>query len=279
MLVAIGSGSALAFPALAQEQQGRLSEPVFKVARSDLGVPSHPLDKALLLAQESLNRFRQEIHDYTATLIKRERVGTTVLDYEYMYLKVRNARVHNGRVEVPFSVYLTFLKPAEVKGREVIYVQGRNNNKLIAHEGGVKGKLLPTVSLDPTSMLAMRGNRYPITQIGIENLMLQLLERGNRDRVHPDIQVEFRENAKINDRICTTIVIRHPEQRPGMDFQIAQVFMDNEFKVPIRYAAYDFSKPGQTEPEVIEEYTYLNLKTNVGLTDRDFDQKNPGYAF
>jgi hypothetical protein len=30
---------------------------------------------------------------------------------------------------------------------------------------------------------------------------------------------------------------------------------------------------------VIEEYTYLNMKLNVGLSDRDFDPSNKDYAF
>jgi hypothetical protein len=33
------------------------------------------------------------------------------------------------------------------------------------------------------------------------------------------------------------------------------------------------------EPELHEEYTYLNVKTNVGLKDIDFDVSNPKYNF
>ena len=38
------------------------------------------------------------------------------------------------------------------------------------------------------------------------------------------------------------------------------------------------SKAG-AEPELMEEYTYLNLKLNNGFTDADFDIKNPNYRF
>jgi len=30
---------------------------------------------------------------------------------------------------------------------------------------------------------------------------------------------------------------------------------------------------------LIEEYTFLNLRVNVGLSDTDFDRKNPTYNF
>ncbi len=215
---AISSAMGLSSVALAQDPAQRLTQPVFRVARTEPQPGVHPLDEALRIAQEGLNNIRTNVRDYTATLAKRERVGDTVGNYEYMFIKVRNQKVRDGRVETPFSVYLSFLKPTDVKGREVIYVEGRNDSKLVAHEGGTKGRFLPTVWLDPMGTLAMRGNRYPITQIGIENLIVQLLERGARDRQHPDIQVEFRQNAKINDRTCTVVIIRHPEQRPGWIF-------------------------------------------------------------
>jgi hypothetical protein len=29
----------------------------------------------------------------------------------------------------------------------------------------------------------------------------------------------------------------------------------------------------------MEEYTFLNIKVNVGLSDHDFDRENPSYDF
>ena len=269
------------FPSLtvSQEPGERLTQPVFRVARTGPATPAHPLDQALKMAEDGLQHIRANVHDYTATLCKREKVGETVGDFEYMFVKVRNQKSLNGEITIPFSVYLAFLKPVEVKGREVIYVQNRNGNKMVAHEGGVKGRFLPTVWLDPNGMLAMRGNRYPIYQLGIENLVVQLIERGSRDRQHPDLQVEFRKGATINNRVCTVIQIRHPEHRPGMDFHMAQIFIDDELNMPIRYVAYDWPAAGKTEGDVIEEYTYLNVQVNVGLQESDFDHENSNYNF
>ena len=53
---------------------------------------------------------------------------------------------------------------------------------MIAHEGGTAGKYLPTVWIKPNGIIAMRGQRYPITEVGIENLVLKLIERGERTR-------------------------------------------------------------------------------------------------
>jgi hypothetical protein len=270
----------------------RLTEPVFRIANNSNNnnanttpapVPLAPLDEALQLASHGLQHIQTNVRDYTATLVKRERVDGELGDYEYMLCKIRNRKVEHGRLVVPFAVYLGFLKPATVKGREVVYVENQNEGKLVAHEGGFRGRFLPTVSLHPESALAMRGQRYPLTEIGVENLVVKLIERGQRDREVPDVQVDFRRDAKINGRSCTMIQVSHPQPRAGYDFQSAQVFIDSELNIPIRYAAYDWPAGGQNNANglgpVIEEYTYMNVKVNVGLTDHDFDPENPTYNF
>ena len=69
------------------------------------------------------------MHDYSAVVVKQERIGDKLIQ-TVMFAKVR---------EEPFSVYLYFLDRSDdkgIKGREVIYVQGRNDNKLIVHTPG-----------------------------------------------------------------------------------------------------------------------------------------------
>ena len=49
--------------------------------------------------------------------------------------------------------------------------------------------------------------------------------------------------------------------------------------MPIRYEAYDWPTSAGGPPQLIEEYTYINLQLNVGLQDEDFSQSNPKYDF
>ncbi len=267
-----------------QQPRDDLREPVFRIANAnnigDVNAASqHPLDPAIEIAQRSLAHVQANIADYDAILVKRELVGGALTDHEYILTKVRNRKVVNGQVQVPFSVYMRFLKPASVKGREVLYVEGWNNNKLMAREAGLLGKATGAVSLNPNGILAMRGNRYPITEVGIENLLVRLIEKGVRDRQHGECSVNFYDNFKINGRACTKLVVTHPVRRDYFDFHIAEVFLDKELNIPIRYAAYDWPAQPDGEPSLIEEYTYLKLNLNVGLTDADFDSKNPNYSF
>ena len=210
--------------------------------------------------------------------MKRERVGDVLGENEYMRAKVRNRKVQNGQIVVPFSVYLAFLKPATIKGREVLFVENANQGRLFAHEGGMK-RMLGTHVLEPNGWLAMQGQRYPITDIGISNLVTKLIERGERDKQVGECGVQFFEGAKVSSRDCTVIQVDHPEQKAPYDFHVAQVFIDNEYRLPVRYAAYTWPKVAGGEPELIEEYTYQDIKFNVGLKDADFDPNSPEYAF
>lgn len=236
----------------------------------------HPLDPALLFAEEKLRHLEENIHDYEAVMIKQERIDGTLMPAEYMSIKVRNRR-DRPNLRQPFSIYLRFLRPNAIKGREVIYVEGRNNGNLVAHEGGVLGMI--RVNLEPSGTLAMRGQRYPITDAGIENLVKKLIERGERDRQTGQCQVDFFENAKVMDRPCTMIQVKHEVEKEPLDFHIGRIYIDDEHQVPIRYEAYLWPSPGEKELPLLESYTYAKLKINVGLTDKDFDPSNKDYEF
>lgn len=236
----------------------------------------HPLDPALLFAQEKLDHLRKHVNDYEAVMIKQERIDGALLPAEYMSIKVRNRRERpNGRQ--PFSVYMRFLRPNAIKGREVIFVEGHNSDNLVAHEAGVLGMI--RVNLAPRGTLAMRGNRYPITDAGIENLVEKLIERGTRDRAQGLCDVQFFENAKVMDRTCTMIQVKHEEEKEPLDFHIGRIYIDDEHQVPIRYEAYLWPEAGETELPLLESYTYAKLKINIGLTDQDFDPNNKDYEF
>lgn len=241
----------------------------------------HPLAKILRLAEPIHQHIVDDIRDYTATLIKRERIGGELSDYVTMFIKVRHEQTTDGRVVVPFSVYLRFLAPEEIKGREVIYVAGRNDGKLLAQESPntVTGKLFGTTALSPTGMLAMRGNRYPITEIGIETMIRRLMEVARADMKYDEVKIRIIKGAKVGDRLCRCLQVVHPVRRDYFRFHVARVFVDDQLNLPIRYASYDWPDAPGAEPPLLEEYTYMDLKINVGLDDSDFDTTNPDYHF
>jgi len=240
----------------------------------------HPLDPALDIANDALVSIRKNIIDYSCRITKQERIRGELQREEYMEAKIRNRKVDaNGKLTAPLSVYMKFIGPRDVVGRECIWVEGENNNKMRAHEGGVKGRFLPSVWLDPDGPIAMSGQLHPIYDIGVENLVIKLIERGEKEKKFGECDVEFIKNAKINGRVCTVLRVMHPIQRPHFEFHRAEIFIDDELQIPVRYAAFNWpTKPGATD-DLLEAYTYTNLKVNIGLTNADFDPKNPNYNF
>ena len=238
------------------------------VASAATGV--HPLQPALDLAQQGLVKINANIRDYSCTIVKRERIDGKLGEHEYMFAKIRSQ---------PFSVYLYFLGPDNVKGQEVIYVAGHNDGNMLAHAGSGVRAMVGTVSLKPQSMLAMQGNRYPVTEIGVENLARRLVEVAEHDKQFGECDVNFYPNAKVNGRVCTCVQVVHPVPRRNFRFHLARVFIDDELTIPIRYEAYDWPQEAGGQPVLLEEYTYMNVKLNNGFTDADFDPKNTAYKF
>jgi Protein of unknown function (DUF1571) len=258
------------------------------VPAHDAAGPADPvavMDAALQDAEQMLLHIQQTVRDYTCILIKRENVRGTILATEYIQTKVRNRRVENGVTVIPFAVYLKFLKPTDYKGREVLYVEDQRNGSVLVKEGGFRGKFLPTVTLAPTGRFAMQENRYPITELGIENLTRRLLDRSRGESDLSVCKITYREGAKVNGRPCKLLEVRRPTPKSGdaakigMNVHLVQVFIDTELNVPIRYGAYDWPDSPGDEPEVVEEYTYHDLKINVGLCDEDFSATNRKYGF
>ncbi len=228
----------------------------------------HPLMPAIRWARQEIENIRR-IEDYSAIMVKRERIGGELAEEEYAFVKIRHR---------PFSVYMRFLHPPNIRGQEVIWVEGANNGKMWARGTGLK-RVFGTVSLSPTSPLVMQNNRYPITDVGILRLVERIIEVAEHDAQYGECEVTYYPGAKINDRPCLCIQVVHPVPRTTFRFHIARVFVDEELRVPVRYESYDWPKQPGSSPLLLEQYTYLNIRLNNGFTDLDFDINNPEYGF
>jgi hypothetical protein len=239
------------------------------------------LDEVLVLAEQILDVLRSDVDDYTATLVKRERIHGRLGSESRMQVKVRNpTRV--GEQEKGLAVYLRFEEPGSASGREVIWVENENNSRLVSHEGGLKN--IMRMTLAPDSSLAMLGNKYPITEIGLVRLVEKLIEKakselGSASGDLTECRVEIIDNQLVGDRPCRLIQVIQPREGRGLDFHIAHIFVDMERMIPLRYAAFLWPKDPSEAPPLEEEYTYLDVELNVGLADKDFDPDNPAYQF
>jgi hypothetical protein len=207
------------------------------------------------------------VKDYEATFTKQELVGR-VMFASKMIIKLRKN---------PFSVYLRFID--KNAGREVIYVEGRNNGKLLAHETGIKA-LVGTVALNPTDPQAMAEGRHPITEIGMQKMVEGVIRQWEAEaKLGPEeTKPLFYGNAKLAEIDCKVLETTHPHQLPQFRFYRTRLFIDKKTNFPIRLQQWAFAMNGG-EPILVEDYMYTNIRTNVGLTDMDFDTRNRKYRF
>ncbi len=244
----------------------------FKIP-SKSGELTKPLSPVIDLALGHYNYSRKNIRDYSCVVVRQERVNGQLRPHEFMQARVRNRRTKDGKVVIPFSVYLKVLKPSTLRGREVLFVAGKNDGDMLVRNGGKRFDYV-TTRLKPNSAIAMRENRYPITEFGIENLTRRLIMSA-KQHLDSDCTARILEDAKLNERPCRELVITNNDQSQDLPFQEVRVLIDIELNMPVHYEAYAWPAIDGGKPELLERYTYLKVETNQGLTDFDFDPSNP----
>lgn len=255
---------------------GSLAEPLPGVlaglSAEALAAAENPLDVVLGLADRALQHLQENVRDYQCRMVSEVRLNGKVRDAQHMLCKIREKR--EG---VPFAVYGKFLKPQSLNGQEVIWVEGENNGNLVAHQAGLLN--LARWNLPPDGAIAMNGNKYPITNIGLENLLKLMIERGQRDRAFGRCEIDFDPDCLVDGRRCVLLEIRHPRQEGPYDFHLARVYFDIEQQLLFGYEGYAWPESPGGEPPLLERFFYSDIQLNPGLTAADFDPDNPAYNY
>lgn len=225
------------------------------------------LDEAIEFVRTRREALRQ-VTDYTAVFAKTEFVNERLVN-QTLDLKFR---------QQPFSVYLrgrSKRKPA----REAIFVAGKNDDRLMVHEAGLKA--LITVNLKPDDPRLMAENRYPITEIGMARMLDIVLAIWEQEK-HlslQNVEVQHSTDSQFGSIPCEEIRVTHQERLKGLKFQSTRIAFAVETGFPVILEQYDWpAQPGETPP-MVEQYLYSDIKANCGLTDADFDRENPEYSF
>lgn len=228
----------------------------------------HPLIAPVRWAKAGAAQIESEIQDYSAILIKRERIHGVLGKEEHLFIKVRHE---------PFSVYIKFLKPRRQRGREAIYVEGQNDGNILAHGTGFEA-LLGTLSIHPASPQAMNGNRHPITELGILHLTKRLGREAEQQYHRNSFETHY-SHCQLNGIECIRLEVLNTERFQEDPFHKAHIYVDIHRNIPIRYAAWGWETDENGEYQLLEEYTYLDIQLNQNFQDMDFDVANPEYRY
>ena len=218
--------------------------------------------------------FLQTMPDYTAQFTKRELVNGEMLEEQTMAMKVRHA---------PFSVYLKWLDFDT--GREVMYVDGVNDGKMLVHAGGWKAKL-PAILMHPESSLALAEARYPVTRAGLLALAATIVEFNSKDlQTKSYAKCEQLEDQVVGERTCCCFVLEYKNRESSRDYRKSMTFIDKEWCVPLYIKNFGWPTEEIADAEeldeatLIEHYTYSDVKFRSSLTHLDFDHTNEDYRF
>jgi hypothetical protein len=223
--------------------------------------PVATLDQAGALLAQSQRSF-EGVEDYTCTLVKHERVRGTLQPENVMTFAVRNR---------PFSVYLRWHSPKSVAGQEVCFVAGRNKGMMRVHPVGLAG-VVGFVSVDPGDPCAHKDNRHPVTEAGLGNLLDSVARQWDLERRWNATEVRITD-GEFNHRPCTWIETVHPNPRAGTFYGYRCILgLDKATHLPVASAAYDWPRAGgDPGGELLESYSYLDLRCNVGLGEQLFN--------
>lgn len=226
----------------------------------------HPLFPLLQISYKSL-ALLETVDDYECVFVKQELIGKKLIKSK-MALKFR---------ESPQSVYLKFLDANA--GREVIFVQGQNNNSLLVHEAGIKS-VLGTMTLAPNSPDVMAENRYPITSIGLKNMLASVIKQWESEGKFGGITTKKYEKSKSpSGDFCTVYEAVHSQPFKEFKFHTTRLWVDDATGLAIGVQQYAFPGKNDKEPQLAEEYFYLKIKTNLKFSDNEFSKSNSNYTF
>ncbi len=209
----------------------------------------------------------EKTSDYSAQFRRQERVNGELLDPEAMHLKVRHE---------PFSFYMKWTEGD--RGRQLIFVKGQNDDKVLVQIGGVAGRLTGAIAMAPDDARIMAQSRYPANCAGLLELTKYILSNHESNlNLATGVTSEMRDGESFDNRPCflTTIAYDNPTINP--DYSKSLILIDKELSVPVcvrNYTWIDGQAPAaEDEDSLIEHYSFTELQINTQLSDNDFTKQ------
>ncbi len=219
------------------------------------------IDQALTWINEARRNYTA-VRDYSGTLITKERIQGKMLEDNVIDIKFK----------APFAVHMKWQGPAASRGQEVAFVAGKNNNKMRVHSNKLGGgKLLGWMSIDVNDPRVLENSRHTIVEAGIGNLIERTVKALETDKAMGKTETRISE-AQFNGRGCYRIESIRREKGTQYYAYRSVIYLDKESKLPIRNENYDWPSAANPEGDLLEVFSYLNLRFNSGIADREFEK-------
>jgi hypothetical protein len=253
----LAAGVGLIGFAVAQPPKAGPVKPVSGAATAEAAKPADALAAMLADARAALAKTR----DYTGTYTRQERVGGKLGAEQVGEMKFRVN---------PVGVYVRFARPEASAGMEVAYSAAKKDGKLRYRPAGVAGrKGFQALAPDDPKFLA--DHRHPVTDWGMGPIVELIATAVAREKTLKNPVEVFTGDYQFAGRNVTKFEI-HTRRPHAFRYAASMVvYVDKETKLPLRFEAYGDAKPGSSEGELLEAYSFTDLKFNNGLGENSFD--------
>ncbi len=213
------------------------------------------LDRLLDRSVEAWDKVR----DLVCSFSKRERIRDGIQEKRHILFKFRK----------PSSFYMKMTE-GDDKDSELIYVDGKYDNKLEVHLGGFWGFL--RVAVDPRGARALKNHRHPVMDADPGHILDLIVRDYRKAKSDPGSRIACEGEIPLDGRKAVHATAVFP---PGKGFygHTVDVYIDRELLLPVKLSVRGWDN------EFLEEYRYEDVRLNAGLGDRDFDTGNPEYGF
>jgi hypothetical protein len=203
-----------------------------------------------------------KVNDYSCTLIKCERIRGKLTPNHVIALKVRKS---------PFSVHMLWKEPRALDGQEVCWVEGKNDGNMRVKPSGLLGAI-GFVSLEPDDERAKKTSNHLITDTGIGWLIEECGTGWEVERKLDQTRVRVGTYDYASMR-CTRVEMIHDTSAGGKFHHYRNVvYFDQKTSLPIRVENYDWPRRAGDPGELIEMFSYVNLRLNADVPDAVFNK-------
>lgn len=219
------------------------------VAAPVAAVPAEPGTEELFPIFQKFQESYDKINDYTAILHKEEMSiedgKWTKEDLDFWFKK-------------PFAIKIKWISGPK-KGREALFIEGKNKNRIQIHLGGLISIVLPRVDLDPNSDLAKDESGHTIREAGLGYMMDEIIKvtTGAHNKGELTLKVVGKEGDILK-------VERDLPSGKGYASEKLIIYIDQNLGIPIGVERY------HANGKMFGKYIYKDLKTNQGLKDSEF---------
>jgi hypothetical protein len=198
------------------------------------------LRKVVMGARDRL----ESLTSYQVDITRVEKVGGKLQPEDDVLLSIRRK---------PKSVRLEWTRGPS-KGREVIFASAINDRIMYVNMGN-SSLPLPRMTIPVDSPMALRNSRHPITEAGFDTIVESLVAG-----LEPRSTSVTRDRSLVYKGIATPKGLDQPchlIERQTPNGETWQVYLSTRTLMPVIVSAFQTASG-----DVIERYTYRNLKTN-----------------